>query len=68
LNRYTIRKSYLELYTVRKSYLELYTVRKSYLELHTVGLAGDVNAVRHDAHFTEEGQLVLGQQAVRLVQ
>jgi len=39
-----------------------------HFELHDVGLSGDVHAVRHDADLTEDGQLVLRQQAVGLVQ
>ena len=39
-----------------------------HLELNTVGLAGDIDAVRYHAHFTEQRQLVLGQQTVCLVQ
>jgi len=39
-----------------------------HFELHDVGLSGDVHAVRHDADLAEDGQLVLRQQAVGLVQ
>lgn len=39
-----------------------------HFELHYVGLSGDVHAVRHDADLAEDGQLVLGQEAVGLVQ
>lgn len=39
-----------------------------HLELNDIALAGDVDAVRHDADLTEYRQFVLGQQTVRLVQ
>lgn len=39
-----------------------------HLELDDVALAADVDTVGHHRHFAEYRQLVLGQEAVRLVQ
>ena len=36
---------------------------RMYLELDVVALSGDVNTVCHHRHLTEQGELVLGQQA-----
>ena len=40
----------------------------TYLKLNSIGLSTNINTIRHNANFTEQGEFVIGQQSVLFIQ